>query len=140
MKFFFSSAIVLFLAITGLFAQGGPAVAELTTAPAAAAPAVLADRALPAFPAGETLANFLATEVGYPELAVDYAIEGTVVLEVEVSAAGAVSYLRTVRPLFEPLDEAAVAAIERMPRLLPAVENGRPVARRMMIPMKFSLR
>ena len=141
MKFFFP-CLLLCLCGTTLTAQ--PVLAFLEAFPAepstVTAAALPEERFLPAFPAGTTLQQFLATEVAYPELAIDYAIEGTVVLEVEVNAAGKVTYLRTVRPLFAPLDEAAVAAVKKMPRLLPAVEQGRAVARKMMIPFRFSLR
>ena len=142
MKSFFILLTVVFTCTLAVAqpADTTPAVASLAAGTAAAPPIVLADRPAPAFPLGQSLAAFIATELTYPEIATDYAIEGTVVLEVEVSSTGKVTYLRTVRPLFAPLDEAAVAAVGRMPRLLPAVEAGRPVARRMMIPLKFTLR
>ena len=141
MKFFFP-CLLLCLCGTTLTAQQALALLEAspTETSSTTAAALPEDRFLPAFPAGTTLQKFLATEVDYPELAVDYAIEGTVVLEVEVDASGKVKYLRTVRPLFAPLDEAAVAAVKKMPRLLPAVEKGRAVTRKMIIPFKFSLR
>lgn len=109
-----------------------PAKTE-TTAPA--------DRMVPAFPITHgSFTEFLAEHLVYPAVAEDYAIEGTVVIEVTVAPNGRVSFVGFARPLFEPLDEAARRAVEQLPRFLPAVEDGRTVARNMMIPFRFSLK
>lgn len=99
-----------------------------------AAPKPLADRFMPAFTAG------FVPQVAYPELAHEYAIEGTVVIEVEVDAAGNVRPIRIVRSLFVACDEAVWEAAKKLPTMLPAVENGRPVAKRLNIPFRFKLR
>lgn len=98
-------------------------------------------RPIPAFPqAAGSFNAFMADHLKYPEVAINYAIEGTVVLYVEVTAAGKVNYLHTARTLFAPLDEAAIAVLEKMPAFLPAVRKGKTVRHEMVIPIRFHLR
>lgn len=101
---------------------------EMTTNPS------LADRFAPTF------ADDFLPVVDYPELAREYAVEGMVVVEVEVAASGQVTPIRIARPLFKACDDAAWNAAAQLPRMLPAVKNGRPVAKRVMVPFRFSLR
>lgn len=136
-----SLLILLGSIATTLTAQVAFAELPADAARPADAPAPVAYRHLPELPAATGgLATFLAGELDYPDVAHENAIEGTVVLEVLVSADGRATYLRTVKPLFGPLDAAAVAAVARLPRFAPAVRDGRPVDQRMMIPIRFSLR
>ena len=152
MNFFRFSLLccLVLLATAAVSAQDALAVAE--PAPAAApsafsamtattAPAPVRNRMLPELPAAAgSFADFLATNVAYPELAAEYGIEGTVVVRVQVAADGTPTADGLARSVSAPLDEAALAAAARLPRFLPAVVNGQPVARTLMVPFKFSLR
>ena len=122
-------------------AQSLAMASNVTAAPAATeVPAVL-HRQQPTLPtAAGSFAAFLAEHLVYPELARDYAVEGTVVLEVKVSATGEATYVRTVKSLFAPLDEAAIDVVAELPRFLPAVRKGKAVAHTLMVPIRFSLR
>ncbi len=93
---------------------------------------------LPALPSEELLA-FIHRTLTYPEIAVENGVEGTVVVELSVSASGKITQARVQRSV-QLLDEAALAAISTLPHLLPAVEDGWPVARRLFIPIRFRLR
>lgn len=131
----------LFFALALVTGLGAQALAVVDTPVAASEPAsTVMNRAVPAFPGGnQAFSNFLTENLAYPELAVDYAVEGTVVVEVKVAASGETSVVGIARPLFAPLDEAALAAARRLPAFAPAIKNGRPEARTLMIPFHFSL-
>jgi TonB family protein len=117
----------------------GPEELPVLTSRTATAPVM--NRMAPAFPGGnEGFTDFLATELDYPEIAREYAVEGTVVVEVEVLPTGKVEVTGVKRSLFAPLDEAALAAAARLPRMLPAVKDGVAISRTMYIPFRFSLR
>lgn len=101
----------------------------------------VANRFAPVLPGGQQqFITFLTQYLDYPEVAREYAIEGTVVVEVEVDETGKAMVVGIAKSLFAPLDEASLAAARKLPRFLPAVEAGKPVARTLMIPFQFSLR
>ncbi|NJC27413.1 energy transducer TonB [Neolewinella antarctica] len=121
--------------------QGDPSTDALLVAPAPAPAVYFADRMVPAFPAEEgNFADFIHQNLKYPELAQDYAVEGTVVVEVNVAKNGKVTYSRVAQSLFAPLDSAAIDLVRELPRFKPAARGGKAVAKKMMIPFKFSLR
>lgn len=93
---------------------------------------------MPSLPS-EDLLPYIHRQLTYPEIAVENGVEGTVILEVSVSAAGKVTRT-SVRRSVLLLDDAALEAVSNLPNLLPAVENGWPVARRLLIPIRFRLR
>lgn len=96
-------------------------------------------RQLPSLPEALDFATFLNTHVTYPAIAEDNNIEGTVVIALVVDAEGRVTERRVVRSIHFLLDEAALEATEKLPQLLPAIENGRPIAGTMMMPLRFRL-
>lgn len=135
--------VSLFFSFTILKSQATTtvALAEIPTEAAVKPTTPVMNRLVPAFPGGPAdFKNFLTENLEYPELASDYAVEGTVVVKVLVNAAGEVSVKGIQQSLFAPLDEAALGAAARLPRMLPAIVDGKPVARTMYIPFKFSLR
>ena len=135
-----STLFVLFLA-SSFFAVAQTVAMATDANTTITAATEIADRMVPAFPTSSgSFADFIKGHLTYPEIARDYAVEGTVVIEVEVAANGKVTFSKVAKPLFSPLDQAAVALIDELPRFLPAAANGAYVARTMMIPFKFSLR
>ena len=115
--------------------------AAVTTAAMSTAATTVAYRPLPVFPGGEKgFTRFLQQQLEYPEVAREYGLEGTVVVAVEVRADGKTRVLGLVASSSEPLDRAALRAAAQLPRLLPALEGGRPVARQLHVPFRFRLR
>ena len=111
-----------------------------TTAATPAALAPVTFRQLPALPDELSLVYFLDTHLKYPELARSNCIEGTVVLALAVSATGEITAGEVVRNVHPLLDRAALDVIGDLPRLLPAMVDGHPLACTMMLPIRFSLR
>lgn len=147
MRFFTTTLFLLSLAGASLGAQSAPvalAAANITSpaAPTATeAPALPFHRALAAFPATEgSLADFIAANLTYPELAVEYAAEGMVVLSVEVAPNGKVTYVETLKSPFVALEEAAIEMVDKLPAFVPAVREGRAITQRIALPLRFSLR
>lgn len=98
-------------------------------------------RPLPVFPDGnEGFTRFLQQQLDYPEVARAYGLEGTVVVAVQVQADGKVRVLGLAAASSKPLNQAALRAAAQLPRLLPALQDGRPVVRQLHIPFRFRLR
>lgn len=94
---------------------------------------------LPSQPAAFDFADFYKTHVHYPALAQENNIEGTVVVAISVDDCGWVTERQLVHSVHSLLDEAALAATENLKWMLPAVENGQPVAGTLMVPLRFRL-
>ncbi len=74
----------------------------------------------------------------YPEDAVKQKLSGTVVLDVNVAANGRVSGMAIHRSSGHPsLDAAAQAAVSKW-TFNPAIENGKPIAGKVRVPIEFS--
>jgi len=72
----------------------------------------------------------------YPETAKRANIEGVVILQVDIDAAGEVKKVVVVQSLGYGCDEAAVAAVQQS-SFFPAVTNGQPVPVHLEIPYRF---
>jgi len=75
----------------------------------------------------------------YPEMARKAGIEGMVVLLVLIDKEGKVRDVQVRKGIGAGLDEAAVAAVRQTP-FTPAIQNSRPVAVWMSVPIRFRLR
>jgi len=95
---------------------------------------------LPRHPEAFDLVAFYKAHVTYPPLARENNIEGTVVVAISVDDCGRGTERQLVRSVHFLLDEAALAATENLKWMLPAIENGQPVAGTMMVPLRFRLR
>ncbi len=95
---------------------------------------------VPSMPEAFDFVDFYNTHVSYPSLAQENNIEGTVVVAISVDACGWVTERQLVRSVHSLLDEAALVATENLTWILPAVENGQPVAGTLMVPLRFRLR
>lgn len=74
---------------------------------------------------------------GYPDLAREAGVEGTVLVEAFVCACGEVSDVRIVKSI-PMLDQASKDAVRQW-LFVPALTDGEPVATWVVIPVKFSL-
>ncbi|MGB3800209.1 MAG: energy transducer TonB [Lewinella sp.] len=86
-----------------------------------------------------TLEAYIAERLRYPDLAVDYAVEGEVVISYTIQADGSMADIAVHQRLGYGCDEAALAIFEDMPRWRPAVRDGEAVAVKCYTPIMFHL-
>lgn len=90
------------------------------------------------FPGGEAaLLQFISRNLKYPEIAQEQELQGTVVLRFKVNVDGLVSDIKIEKSLSRECDQAAAAVVRKLPRFIPAKENGRPVAVWFRLPLRF---
>lgn len=90
------------------------------------------------FPGGEAaLLQFISRNLKYPEIAKEQELQGTVVLRFKVNVDGLVSDIKIEKSLSRECDQAAAAVVRKLPRFIPAKENGRPVAVWFRLPLRF---
>ncbi|MFC7667049.1 energy transducer TonB [Hymenobacter humi] len=73
----------------------------------------------------------------YPPTALRDQISGRVLVDVTVAPDGTVSDTKVVRSLRPDCDSAAVASVQRLPRLSPPRQNGRAVYYSFTLPINF---
>ena len=86
-----------------------------------------------------SLEAYIAERLRYPDLALDYAVEGEVVISYTVQTDGRMTDLAVHKRLGFGCDEAALAVFEDMPRWQPAIQDGKAAAVRCYTPIKFHL-
>ncbi|MCR4738106.1 MAG: TonB family protein [Bacteroidales bacterium] len=95
---------------------------------------------MPEFPGGpDSLIAFLAKEIQYPQVAKDYGITGTVLVEFVVEKDGQVTNGKVKVPLFPECDKEAVRAVMSMPKWKPGKNMGKPVRSFYQVPVTFQL-
>jgi TonB family protein len=96
---------------------------------------------MPEFPGGiESLMNYLATNITYPEQARKANLEGRVFINFIVEKDGSVSSVNVLRGIGGGCDKEAVRVVENMPAWKPGRnEAGEPVRVSYNIPIKFTL-
>ena len=91
---------------------------------------------IPSFPGGEdSLAAYLNKNnqwrVGQGT------VEGRVIVEFIVDEKGELKDVKVLQSLCSSCDKEAMRLVENMPNWIPAEENGKPVSKRMMLPVSF---
>ena len=95
---------------------------------------------MPCFPGGmDELVRFLSTNIQYPPVAQERAIEGRVVLQLVVDKTGQVCDVKVVRAVDEYLDQEAVRVCKMLPNFVPGMVNGKPVNVWYTLPINFKL-
>lgn len=93
---------------------------------------------MPTYPGGEkALAEFILKNVKYPASAKNAGITGTVYVEFEVGKDGKVSNAVVTRGISTELDAAALEVVRRLGKFNPATNGGKPVAVKMVLPVRF---
>jgi periplasmic protein TonB len=87
----------------------------------------------------EGLAEFILSEIQYPNVAIERSIEGTVIIEFVVETNGYITGITVKKGLNGGCTEEAIALIKKT-RWQPAVYNQKLVRYRMSYPITFSLR
>lgn len=95
----------------------------------------------PAFPGGEAkLMQTLSQNLSYPEEAVQSNLEGRVTVQFVVNKEGEVCDVQVLQGVAPVLDEAAVKAVEALPRWIPGKLKGQPVSVMMALPVHFQIK
>lgn len=95
---------------------------------------------MPQFPGGNgELMRYLSANIKYPTIAAENGIEGRVVLKFVVSKDGSISNIQIVRSLDPSCDKEAVRVVKGMPKWIPGMQNGHPVAVYFTLPVLFKL-
>ena len=93
---------------------------------------------MPEFPGGmDSLQAFLVREIQYPQVAKDYGITGTVLVEFVVEKDGSVTNAKVKVPLFPECDKEACRAVMSMPKWKPGKNMGKPVRCYYQVPITF---
>ncbi|HRZ42849.1 MAG TPA: energy transducer TonB [Bacteroidales bacterium] len=93
------------------------------------------------FPGGDAaLFAWLGTNLSYPEIAKRAGIEGTVFVRFIVAVDGTISGIMIERGnLGGGCEEAAMAAVAKMPKWIPARQRNRPAESSFILPIRFEL-
>jgi protein TonB len=94
----------------------------------------------PGFPGGDAaLLEWLGKNIGYPTIARESGIHGTVYLQFVVDRDGSITDIRIVRDIGGGCAEAAVQGVRRMPKWTPGKQRGNPVRVQYTLPVRFTL-
>ena len=88
----------------------------------------------------EAMMKFIQKKIRYPRAPRQIGIEGTVIVRFVVNGDGSISDVQVLRGVHPDYDKEAVRVISMLPSWRGGSHNGRPVAVRMVLPIKFSLK
>jgi TonB family protein len=92
------------------------------------------------FPGGQgALGKYVSSNIKYPIYAERDRIEGKVFLSFIVTKSGAVSEISILKGLTDDLNSEAIRVVRSMPNWKPAIQSGRAVNSRFILPIMFSL-
>ena len=95
---------------------------------------------MPDFPGGtQKLAEYLAKNIKYPQMARESGIQGRVFISFVVEPDGSVSNVNVMRSLGGGCDEEAVRVVKSMPKWKPGKQRGKPVRVSYILPVNFKL-
>jgi protein TonB len=88
----------------------------------------------------EAMMKFIQKKIRYPQAPRRQGIDGTVFVRFVVNGDGSISDVRVLRGVHPDYDKEAVRVISMLPSWKGGSHNGRPVAVRMVLPIKFDLK
>ncbi len=95
---------------------------------------------MPKFPGGdEARANYLASNIKYPEAARKAGVQGTCYITFVIDKEGNTSNVKVLRGIGGGCDEEAVRVIQSMPKWEPGTQRGKAVRVQFNMPVKFAL-
>ena len=100
------------------------------------------NRSVPQFPGGTSKLNeYVKANIRYPKAAYDRGIRGKTVVEFLVEADGTISDVKVLKSAtFKSLDDEAIRLVKSMPKWLPALLNGEPIAKKTTLPLGFGVK
>jgi len=95
----------------------------------------------PEFVGGQkAMMAWLSQNVQYPEEAQKAKMSGTVYTSFVVESDGSLSDFKILKGVSKSLDEEALRVVRSMPKWQPATKDGKPIAARMSVPIRFMIR
>lgn len=92
------------------------------------------------FPGGDAaLLSYIGQHLKYPAIALEQDIQGTVVVQFTIDEEGKASKATIIRCLSKECDQEAIRVVLSLPPFKPATKNGKPVATRYTLPLRFSM-
>lgn len=73
--------------------------------------------------AGKNLAKYVQQEIDYPQLAIDYGIEGNIIVEFSIEESGEINALQIIEGLGFGCDQEVVKALEKLTKNEPYIFN-----------------
>ncbi len=94
----------------------------------------------PKFPGGDTeLMNYIHKEMVYPEACIKEKKQGRTVISFVVEKDGSLSDYKILRHVHDDMDKEAIRIVKSMPKWTPAIEKGKYVRCKYVIPVTFKL-
>jgi hypothetical protein len=84
--------------------------------------------------------TYISNHLTYPKLAQEYNVEGIVQAEIAINFTGEIISVKIISGLGFGCDEAVLNVLTNMPSWNPSLKNGTPIAQKLFVPVKFSLR
>jgi len=95
---------------------------------------------MPEYPGGEAgMFEFISTNIMYPKEAKKHKIQGRVEIQFVVDENGKVVDTKVLKGIGYGCDEEALRVVNAMPKWKPAIQKGKPVRVRFVIPIRFKL-
>ncbi len=95
---------------------------------------------MPRFPGGNSKLNeWLSAHVKYPKDALQYCIQGRVIVRFVVRKDGSIGEVKVVRGIYPSLDNEAVRVVKTLPRFEPGEKDGRVIDVWFTLPVSFRL-
>lgn len=92
----------------------------------------------PQFPGGVVeLKKFIQENIRYPEG--DVSVQGRVYVSFVIEKDGCVTHVKIMRGVSEKMDQEALRLVSSMPKWIPGQNNGKVVAAKVRLPIRFSL-
>jgi protein TonB len=93
---------------------------------------------MPEFPGGlEAMHDYIQKNLTYPKWAIENGIKGKVVLSFVVMPDGSIDYSEIERGIGFGCDEEALRVLQEMPKWNPGIQNGKKVAVKLILPIRF---
>lgn len=90
--------------------------------------------------ADRKLLQYVYQNIKYPQEAVDFKVEGTIVISFVISKEGNVINPKIIRDIGANCGQAGMEVVNKMDKWVPGFQDGQPVATQFNLPIKFSLK
>ena len=92
------------------------------------------------FPGGDAaLQSYISKNLKYPDVALEQELQGVVKVRFKINKDGSVGEVQVIKSLSRACDAAAVAAVKKLPRFIPAKSQGHPIPVWFKWPIRFQL-
>ena len=93
---------------------------------------------MPEFPGGlEAMQDYIQKNLTYPKWAIENGIKGKVVMSFVVMPDGSIDYTEIEKGIGFGCDEEALRVLREMPKWSPGIQNGKKVAVKLILPIRF---